>query len=174
MIVFLLLSFLSKKFKDRTLVLVGLIGNLSTLIFLIIYLPMAVPLRNKPLDYLLFMLPIFGNVFSLPFIVLGSISLLSKISSLSNQGLTQGIRRTVVGIACILGPNWAGSYQMKTFILLSNSYNFGLLILFCVFQGIFYKEWYLLIGSLIALLLLSLIMLLISYKRLNSQQSSNN
>jgi hypothetical protein len=108
MIVFLLLGYLSKKFQDRTLVLVGLIGNLSTLIFLIIYLPMAVPNRNLITDYILFIVPIFGNVFSLPFIVLGSISLLSKISSTANQGLTQGIRRTVVGIACILGPNWAG------------------------------------------------------------------
>lgn len=120
MIVFLLLGYLSKKFQDRTLVLVGLIGNLSTLIFLIIYLPMAVPNRNLITDYILFIVPIFGNVFSLPFIVLGSISLLSKISSTANQGLTQGIRRTVVGIACILGPNWAGKIFGGYFVYVLN------------------------------------------------------
>lgn len=108
MLVFIMLSILSKRVKDRTLLLIGLIGNLSTLVFLIVYLPTAVPGANKMKDYVLFMAPVLANVFSLPFIVLASISLLSKITSKNSQGLTQGIRRTVVGIACILGPNWAG------------------------------------------------------------------
>lgn len=108
MVVFLLLSFISKKINDRTMLLVGLIGNLSTLIFLIVYLPKAVPNNGQIKDVVLFMAPVFANVFSLPLIVLSSISLLSKLTSQANQGLTQGLRRTMVGIACILGPNWAG------------------------------------------------------------------
>jgi len=111
MIVFLALSFISKKISDRMLLLIGLIGNLATLIFLIIYLPKTTP--NKPKvelkEYFLFMIPVFGNVFSLPLIVLSSISLLSKLTSSESQGLTQGLRRTVVGIACIIGPDWSGN-----------------------------------------------------------------
>jgi hypothetical protein len=64
----------------------GLIGNLVTLIFLIFYLPQAVPNRNRFEDFALFMLPVFGNVLSLPFIVIGSISLLSKITNSKSQG----------------------------------------------------------------------------------------
>lgn len=139
MIVFLLLSFLSKKIKDRNLLMIGIIGNLLTLIFLIVYLPMAEPSNGNIVQYLLFIFPVFGNVFSLPFIVLASISLLSKITSVESQGLTQGIRRTVVGLACILGPNWG---------------------------GVFYKRWYIMIGTLIFLLTISLIMSLISFKKL--------
>lgn len=139
MIVFLFLSFLSKKIKDRNLLMIGIIGNLLTLIFLIVYLPMAEPSKGNIQQYLLFIFPVFGNVFSLPFIVLASISLLSKITSVESQGLTQGIRRTVVGLACILGPNWG---------------------------GVFYKQWYIMIGTLIFLLTLSLIMSLMSFKKL--------
>jgi hypothetical protein len=114
MIVFVALSFISKKISDRMLLLVGLIGNLSTLIFLIMYLPTTKPNMSKVelKEYFLFMLPVFGNVFSLPLIVLSSISLLSKLTSIESQGLTQGLRRTIVGIACILGPDWSGNLRL--------------------------------------------------------------
>jgi len=109
-----MLSFVTKKIKDRTLLLTGLVLNLATLIFLLIYLPKYDQPKNPdptqiPLtEYFIFMCPTFLNVFSLPLIVLASISLLSKITSKENQGLSQGLRRTVVGIACIIGPAWAG------------------------------------------------------------------
>jgi hypothetical protein len=115
MIVFLALSFLSKKLSDRFLLLIGLVGNLGSLIFLIFYLPKAIPNQNRLQDYLLFTVPVFFNVFSLPFIVLSSISLLSKLTSSNMQGLTQGLRRTTVGIACIMGPIWAGNYYLFHF-----------------------------------------------------------
>ena len=110
MIVFVALSFLSKKLSDRVLLLIGLLGNLGSLIFLIFYLPKAIPNQNRIQDYLLFTVPVFFNVFSLPFIVLSSISLLSKLTSSHMQGLTQGLRRTTVGFACIMGPIWAGKF----------------------------------------------------------------
>jgi MFS transporter, ceroid-lipofuscinosis neuronal protein 7 len=68
---------------------------------------MATPGRTW-MNYLLIFIPCFINVFSLPFIVVGSITLLSKITQRESQGLTQGIRRSIVGIASILGPNWSG------------------------------------------------------------------
>ncbi len=110
MLVFLLLSFISKKVNDRILMIIGLVGNISTVVFLIIYIPNAVPLRNQIRDYLWFGLPVFFNVFSLPLIVLPSISLLSKVTDIKSQGLTQGLRSAFSGMGQILGPNWAGKY----------------------------------------------------------------
>jgi len=137
LLVFLLLSFLTKKISDRALLVIGLAGNLITLVYLFFYLPHAVVGRTEIKDILAFILPLMGNVFSLPFIAIGSISALSKITRKETQGLTQGIRRSVVGIACIYGPIWA---------------------------GVFYGEWYILFSSLIGIVSLSLLMLLLSYK----------
>ena len=109
MLVFLLIGYFSKRVRDRTLLTVGLLCNLVTLIFLIVYVPMMVPLNKSVVNYVLFFTPVVTNVFSLPLIVISSITLLSKVTKMENQGLTQGIRRAVVGIACILGPNWSGN-----------------------------------------------------------------
>lgn len=150
---FLAIGVISKKVKDRTLLTMGLVGNLSTLVFLIVFVPQ---LGDKQTDstknIVLFMAAVFGNVFSLPFIVLGSISLLSKLTSKHSQGLTQGIRRTVVGIASIIGPIWA---------------------------GFFYKNWYILFGTFIGILSMSLFMILLSFKYLkplgeNNEANDNN
>lgn len=110
MLVFILLSVISKKVSDRILMVIGLVGNLSTLVFLILWLPNAVPGSKTIKDYLFFGIPVFFNVFSLPLIVLPTISLLSKVTDIKSQGLTQGLRSAFVGFAQILGPNWAGSY----------------------------------------------------------------
>ncbi len=110
MLVFILLSIISKKVSERILMVIGLIGNLSTLIILIIWLPVAIPGSKTLQDYLLFGIPVFFNVFSLPLIVLPTISLLSKVTDIKSQGLTQGLRSVFVGLAQILGPNWAGKH----------------------------------------------------------------
>lgn len=139
MLVFLMLSFISKKINDRNMLITGLFGNLSTLIILIVYLPHAVPLNKAIKDYLLFGVPVFFNVFSLPLIVLPSISLLSKVTDKRSQGLTQGMRQMFTGLGCIIGPNWAGS---------------------------FYRKWSIFLGVLIGFLSLSLCMALLSFKKL--------
>jgi hypothetical protein len=88
MIVFLVLSFISKKISDRIIMLIGITVNLLTLIYLIIYLPKV---SVNQFNYFAFLAPCFLNVFSLPLIVLSSISLLSKVTDLNSQGQTQGI-----------------------------------------------------------------------------------
>ncbi len=137
LLVFFILSFLTKKISERVLLLIGLLGNISTLIFLFVYVPIAVVGDTRISSILLFMLPVFGNVFSLPLIALGSISSLSKITSSHNQGQTQGIRRMIVGISTILGPIWG---------------------------GVFYGKWRILFGTLISLVAISLLMLILSFK----------
>lgn len=108
MLVFVMLTLITSKISDRLLMVIGLLGNLSTLLFLTIWLPNAVP-SHRIKDILLFAIPAFIQVFSLPLIVLPTISLLSKVTSIKNQGFTQGLRSVFVGIAQILGPNWAGN-----------------------------------------------------------------
>ncbi len=142
LIVFFLLSLLTKRVSERVLLLCGLLGNILTLVFLFVYVPIAKKGEKDILSILLFMLPVFGNVFSLPLIALGSISALSKITSVHTQGQTQGIRRMMVGVSTILGPIWTGAY---------------------------YGNWRVLFGALIALVALSLVMLLLSFKRLKPQ-----
>ena len=110
MVVFILLSFISKVVSDRILLIIGLVGNISTVAFLIVYIPYAIPMNNQIRDYLCFGIPVFFNVFSLPLIVVPSISLLSKVTDIKTQGLTQGIRSAFSGMGQILGPNWAGKY----------------------------------------------------------------
>jgi hypothetical protein len=110
-------SFVSKKVYDKYLLLLGLVVNLSVCIILFAHLSTYKKVKNPDptkialKDYIIFMGSTFcATVFSLPLIVVSSISLLSKITSVKNQGLTQGIRRTFVDIACIVGPLWAGNY----------------------------------------------------------------
>lgn len=110
MLVFLMLSFISKLVSDRILMIIGIVGNLTTLVFLIIWLPAAVPHSNQIKDYLCFGIPIFFNVFSLPLIVLPTISLLSKVTDIKSQGVTQGLRNAFSGVGQIFGPNWAGNF----------------------------------------------------------------
>jgi hypothetical protein len=165
MLVFILLSVLSKRVSDRVLLLIGLIGNILTLIFLIVYLPVAVPRTDRWFEYVMLAVPVLGNIFSLPFIVLASISLLSKITTPESQGLTQGIRRTVVGLACILGPNWSGMSTLKFRDLLEK-----ISILISIFTGAFYKQWYFMLGPLIGLLSVSLLLTLLSFRYLKPRQ----
>ncbi len=118
MVIFVVLSFVSKKVSDRLQMLIGTVINLLTLIYLIVYLPRV---TKNNIGYVEFLVPCFFNVFSLPLIVLSSISLLSKVTSLESQGMTQGIRRSLVGI----GNNYFLCFQIciKYFELIQILFN---------------------------------------------------
>ena len=137
MIVFVGTSFLGKRLGDRLMMLVGLVCNMFTLVLLILLVPHLVPLRNSATDFALFLVPVVINIFSLPLVVLSSISLLSSITSIHSQGLTQGIRRTFVGTANILGPNLAGTFfnsLQALFITLIGLEAIGLIMIFLSFK----------------------------------------
>lgn len=139
MVVYIIVGIISTKISDRIMLIIGLIVNLSSLVILIVWLPQAVHLRNSITDYLLFSIPMFLNVFTLPLITIPSISLLSKVTNLKTQGLTQGLRSAFVSFGCILGPNWTGS---------------------------FYKNWYIFLGVLMGLVSVSICMSLLSFTKL--------
>uniref|UniRef100_K1P5J4 Major facilitator superfamily (MFS) profile domain-containing protein n=1 Tax=Magallana gigas TaxID=29159 RepID=K1P5J4_MAGGI len=83
------------------------------------------------------------DMIALPFLVVCSISLFSKLTRKDSQGLSQGIRRSVVGVSCILAPLWAGSTIDKP---------------------------YLMFGVMIGLLVMALTMLIISFSKLNTNK----
>lgn len=136
--VFLLVTWLSKRLQDRTLILIGsLVLSLATA-----WLLYVVP-RAKPDDVgnnlWKFIISLVLDMFALPFLVASSISLYSKITRKETQGLSMGIRRSVVGMATIIAPLWAGSAL----------------------------SWpYVMFGVMLGLLLLSLVMLCTSYTKL--------
>ncbi|KAK3105185.1 hypothetical protein FSP39_019216, partial [Pinctada imbricata] len=56
-----------------------------------------------------FAVGIILDMLALPFLAVCSVSLYSKITRKETQGLSQGIRRSIVGLSAILAPLWAGS-----------------------------------------------------------------
>jgi ceroid-lipofuscinosis MFS transporter 7 len=149
---FMIHSFASKWISDKFFFLIGMIINLIMLLILLSYLLVTkndttILFKNRKIDfkdYLVFISSTMcATVFSLPLIVVSSISLLSKITSKHNQGLTQGIRRSCVDIACILGPIWTGT---------------------------FYKHWLFLFGPLSVIFAITIVMLIISFKQLKETE----
>ncbi|OWF44852.1 major facilitator superfamily domain-containing protein 8-like [Mizuhopecten yessoensis] len=142
--VFMLVRYLSKRLQDRTMILIGL----STLVLACGWLLYAVPNSDpdKPSTNLpMFIVGLVLDMFALPFLAVCSISLFSKVTKKEHQGLSQGLRRIVVGCGMILGPLWTGSALSWPYIML---------------------------GVMLGLLVMSLVMLLLSYGRLDRKEES--
>ncbi|XP_060077590.1 uncharacterized protein LOC132557119 [Ylistrum balloti] len=137
--VFMLVRYLSKHLQDRTMILIGL----STLVLACAWLLYAIPNSDpdEPSANLpMFIIGMVLDMFALPFLVVCSISLYSKVTKKEHQGLSQGLRRIVVGSGTILGPLWTGSTLTWPYIML---------------------------GVMLGLLVMSMVMLLSSYRRLD-------
>uniref|UniRef100_A0A2D4NUA9 Major facilitator superfamily (MFS) profile domain-containing protein n=1 Tax=Micrurus surinamensis TaxID=129470 RepID=A0A2D4NUA9_MICSU len=80
---------------------------------------------------------VFLQVLGLPFVAVSQVSLFSKITAERTQGFSQGLRRSVGGIATILGPLWAGGLTDNLYIMLGVM--MGLLSLLMVMVGLSYK-----------------------------------
>ncbi|XP_033724859.1 major facilitator superfamily domain-containing protein 8-like [Pecten maximus] len=138
-LVFMLVRYLSNRLQDRTMILIGL----STLIMACGWLVYAIPNSDpdSPSSNLpMFIIGMVLDMFALPFLVVCSISLYSKVTKKEHQGLSQGLRRIVVGSGTILGPLWTGSTLTWPYIML---------------------------GVMLGLLVMSMVMLLLSYRKLD-------
>ncbi|XP_051930530.1 uncharacterized protein mfsd8l1 isoform X1 [Hippocampus zosterae] len=134
---FLLVRWLSLRVTERVILAVGLcICNISC-IWCLIFL--ANPLGSFPWQLAEFVIGLFLQLLGLPFVSVAQVSLFSKVTSVKTQGFSQGVRRSVGGLATILGPLWAG----------------GLI-----------DNMYIMIGVMMALLVLLTIMLAFSYEQL--------
>lgn len=138
--VFMLVRFFSKRLEDRVMLLFGCAVLTVANCWLLYVVPNTSPETPKK-NVTFFALGIILDMIALPFLVVCSISLFSKLTRKESQGLSQGIRRSVVGISCILAPLWAGSTIDKP---------------------------YLMFGVMIGLLIMALMMLTLSFKKLKT------
>ncbi|XP_059152559.1 uncharacterized protein LOC131938519 isoform X2 [Physella acuta] len=138
LIVFFIMSRLSRCVSDRVLMLFGAVMILASNIWLLWYLPSAPP-HNRMKNIPYFAVAVFFDILSLPFLLVCATSLYSKLTRKQTQGLSQGLRRGVVGLGTIIAPLWGSSASNQPFVLL---------------------------GVLVGLQSLSLVLCVLSYKRL--------
>ncbi|XP_008289938.1 uncharacterized protein mfsd8l1 [Stegastes partitus] len=113
---FMFVRWLSRHVAERVVLVIGLtIGNISCIWCLIF---VANPLGGYPWQLTEFIIGIFLQVVGLPFVAVAQVSLFSKVTSERTQGFSQGVRRSVGGLATILGPLWAGGLTQNMYIMM--------------------------------------------------------
>uniref|UniRef100_A0A3B3ZLR1 Major facilitator superfamily (MFS) profile domain-containing protein n=1 Tax=Periophthalmus magnuspinnatus TaxID=409849 RepID=A0A3B3ZLR1_9GOBI len=131
---FFFVRWLSGRVAERVVLAVGLvicnISNVWCLIFL------ASPLGDFPWKLTEFIIGVFLQVLGLPFVAVAQVSLYSKVTAEKTQGFSQGVRRSVGGLATILGPLWAGGLTDNMYVMLGVMT--GLLVLLSVMSPLFY------------------------------------
>lgn len=134
---FLFVRWLSRRVAERVVLAIGLtICNISG-VWCLIFL--ANPIGGFPWQLTEFIIGVFLQVLGLPFVAVAQVSLFSKVTAEKTQGFSQGVRRSVGGLATILGPLWAGGLT---------------------------ENMYIMMGVMMALLALLTLMLAFSYERL--------
>lgn len=133
---FFFVRWLSGRVAERVVLAIGLaicsISNVWCLIFL------ANPLGDYPWQLTEFIIGVFLQVLGLPFVAVAQVSLYSKVTAAKTQGFSQGVRRSVGGLATILGPLWAGGLTDNMYIMLGVM--MGLLTLLSVMLAFSYKR----------------------------------
>ncbi|XP_059196764.1 major facilitator superfamily domain-containing protein 8 [Centropristis striata] len=113
---FLFVRWLSQRFAERVVLAIGLaICNISG-VWCLIFL--ANPLGGFPWQLTEFIIGVFLQVWGLPFVAVAQVSLFSKVTAEKTQGFSQGVRRSVGGLATILGPLWAGGLTENLYIMM--------------------------------------------------------
>ncbi|XP_021468503.2 uncharacterized protein mfsd8l2 [Oncorhynchus mykiss] len=134
---FFLVRGLSRQVEDRVVLAVGLVICSVACVWCLIFL--ANPQGGYSWELATFIIGVFLQLLGLPFVAVSQVSLFSKVTAEKTQGFSQGVRRSVGGLATILGPLWAGGLT---------------------------GNLYLMLGVMLALLLMITVMLILSYDRL--------
>uniref|UniRef100_A0A3P8RUP9 Major facilitator superfamily (MFS) profile domain-containing protein n=1 Tax=Amphiprion percula TaxID=161767 RepID=A0A3P8RUP9_AMPPE len=133
---FLFVRWLSRHVAERVVLVIGLsIANISC-IWCLIFL--ANPQGDYPWQLTEFIIGIFLQVVGLPFVAVSQVSLFSKITSEKTQGFSQGVRRSVGGLATILGPLWAGGLTESMYIMMGVM--MGLLVMLSIMVAFSYHQ----------------------------------
>ncbi|XP_059801647.1 uncharacterized protein mfsd8l1 isoform X4 [Hypanus sabinus] len=132
---FFIVRWLSTKFADRVILAVGLILCNISCIWLLIFL--ANPKGSFAILLSEFVVGVFLQILGLPFVAVSQVSLFSKVTAEKTQGFSQGLRRSIGGIATIMGPMWAGGLLNNLYIMLGVM--MGLLILLTVMMILSYS-----------------------------------
>lgn len=113
---FLFVRWLSRRVAERVVLAIGLaICNISG-VWCLIFL--AKPLGGFTWQLTEFIIGVFLQVLGLPFVAVAQVSLFSKVTAEKTQGFSQGVRRSVGGLATILGPLWAGGLTENMYIMM--------------------------------------------------------
>ncbi|XP_041791154.1 major facilitator superfamily domain-containing protein 8 [Chelmon rostratus] len=113
---FLFVRWLSRRVAERAILAIGLtICNISC-VWCLIFL--AKPLGDFPWQLTEFIIGVFLQVLGLPFVAVAHVSLFSKVTAEKTQGFSQGVRRSVGGLATILGPLWAGGLTENMYVMM--------------------------------------------------------
>ncbi|EDV21517.1 uncharacterized protein TRIADDRAFT_60061 [Trichoplax adhaerens] len=134
-IVFLLITIISKKIEDRWLMVIGIVAQTFSLVWDIGFFGQAT--RHTPTNLMAFIISTFFIVSGVPFFIVSSSSLFSKLTDEETQGLTQGFRRAIASVATIFGPLYAGGLihnLYATFGVMAGLVVFLAIILFMSFK----------------------------------------
>uniref|UniRef100_A0A3Q2D863 Uncharacterized LOC107086866 n=1 Tax=Cyprinodon variegatus TaxID=28743 RepID=A0A3Q2D863_CYPVA len=113
---FLFVRWLSRHVAERVVLAIGLVICNISCIWCLIFL--ANPLGGFSWQLTEFIIGVFLQVLGLPFVAVAQVSLFSKVTSEKTQGFSQGVRRSVGGLATILGPLWAGGLTDNMYIMM--------------------------------------------------------
>lgn len=113
---FLFVRWLSRRVAERVVLAVGLIICNISCVWCLIFL--TNPLGGFPWQLAEFVIGVFLQVLGLPFVAVAQVSLFSKVTAEKTQGFSQGVRRSVGGLATILGPLWAGGLTDNMYIMM--------------------------------------------------------
>nr|XP_060623398.1 major facilitator superfamily domain-containing protein 8-like [Anolis sagrei ordinatus] len=131
---FFLVRCLSTRLTDRVILVLGLIICNIACVWCLLFL--AWPRGSFAVLLTELVIGVFLQVLGLPFVAVSQVSLFSKVTAERTQGFSQGLRRSVGGIATILGPLWAGGLTDNLYIMLGVM--MGLLSLLMVMVGLSY------------------------------------
>jgi hypothetical protein len=115
-IVYIALQYVTKIFRDQSILLFGYILLSIACLVGVIILPFAVVGSQKLLPAFLVFVGL--DILALPLIVVTSTSLFTQQIHDDQQGIGQGIQRFVISIATIIGPLYAGSLLQFTWMML--------------------------------------------------------
>uniref|UniRef100_A0A8C5DVB6 Uncharacterized LOC114461822 n=1 Tax=Gouania willdenowi TaxID=441366 RepID=A0A8C5DVB6_GOUWI len=125
---FLFVRWLSRHVEERGVFAIGLsICNIACVWFLIF---LVKPIGSYAWRMTEFVFGLFLQVLGWPFVSVAQVSLFSKLTNEKTQGFSHGVRRSVGGLATILGPLWAGSLTDDMYVMMGVM--MGLMVLLTV------------------------------------------
>ncbi|CAL8346302.1 unnamed protein product [Merluccius merluccius] len=113
---FFFVRWLSGRVADRAVLAVGLAICSVACVWCLIFL--TDPRGGYRWELTAFIIGVFLQLLGLPFVAVSQVSLFSKVTAEKTQGFSQGVRRSVGGLATILGPLWAGGLTNNLYIML--------------------------------------------------------
>ncbi|XP_030583241.1 major facilitator superfamily domain-containing protein 8 [Archocentrus centrarchus] len=113
---FLFVRWLSRHVTERVILAIGLCMCNVSCVWCLVFL--ANPLGGFSWQLTEFIIGVFLQILGLPFVSVAQVSLFSKITAEKTQGFSQGIRRSVGGLATILGPLWAGGLTENMYVMM--------------------------------------------------------